>query len=357
MRTLSRYLSRAVLAGTLLVFASLALLFAFFDLIDQLGDLGKGNYRLYDAAIFVLLSVPGHVYEIFPVAALIGTAFALARLTATSEYTVIRASGVSIPRIGLALLPIGLLFAALTFIFGEFVAPAAERLAQEVRMRAMSKVVAQEFRSGLWVRDGSSFVNVKQVTPDNILRGIYIYELDEEYRLEAIRVAQEGVYREENSWKLNDVTLTRFHPERVSVSKLDEQVWNSVLTPNLLNVLLITPEQMAASTLYTYIEHLREQKQQTSRYEIALWGKLTYPFAVLVMMLIAIPFAGGHPRAGGIGLKIFMGIMLGLGFHFLNRLFAYVGALNDWSPILSATLPTAVFLLAAMAMIRQVERR
>ncbi|HSF47550.1 MAG TPA: LptF/LptG family permease, partial [Burkholderiales bacterium] len=155
MRTLSRYLSRAVLAGTLLMFASLAFLFAFFDLIDQLGDLGKGNYRLYDAAIFVLLSVPGHVYEIFPVAALIGTTLALARLTATSEYTVIRASGVSIPRIALALLPIGLLFAALTFIFGEFIAPAAEHLAQEVRMRGMSKVVAQEFRSGLWVRDGS----------------------------------------------------------------------------------------------------------------------------------------------------------------------------------------------------------
>jgi lipopolysaccharide export system permease protein len=357
MRTLSRYLARGILSGVAYVFAALLLLFAFFDLVDQLGDLGRGSYRLGDLLAHVALSLPGHAYEIFPIAALIGTAYALARLSVSSEYTVMRASGVSISRLALSLMAVGLLFAALTFVFGEYVAPEAERLAQELRLKAMSKVVAQEFRSGLWVRDNSSFINVKQVMPDNTLNGIHIYELDGEYRLRAIRVARTGVYLDHNRWRLSEVTFTRFEEGQVSVSRAGEQQWESVLNPALLSVLLVAPEQMSLSTLYTYIEHLREQKQQASRYEIAFWSKLFYPFAVLVMMLIAIPFAGGYARSGSVGFKIFVGIVLGIAFHFFNRLFTHLGALNTWPPMLTATLPITVFLAAALFMIWQVERR
>lgn len=357
MRILSRYLAREVYAATLLVFSALLMLFAFFDLIHELGDLGKGDYRLVNILGYVLLSLPGHVYELFPIAALIGTLFALAQLTAHSEFTVMRVSGLSSPRIALSLAKTGLLFVALTFIFGEFVAPPSERAAQQLRLKATSTVVAQEFRSGLWVKDAGNFVNIEEVLPDATMQGVKIYEFDPEFRLRTISYAKRGEHVAENRWRLTDVAQTRFETGRTVISTLPDAYWHSVLTPDILNVLLVVPEQMSAWNLYFYVQHLRENKQKTTRYEIALWAKLAYPFAALVMIMLALPFAYYHGRSGGVSGKIFAGIMLGLVFHLLNRLFAHLGLLNDWSPMFSAIFPTLLFLGAAMAMMWWVERR
>ncbi|MBC7945981.1 MAG: LPS export ABC transporter permease LptG [Burkholderiales bacterium] len=354
---LRRYLSKEIFLSTLFVFTALLLLFAFFDLINELDNLGNNNYRLSAALAYVALSIPGHVYELFPIAALIGTLFALAQLVQHSEYTVIRVSGMSVGRMAIILIQLGLLFAALTFIFGEFIAPAADRAAQYVRLRATSSVIAQEFRSGLWVKDDTSFVNVARILPDATLLDIKIYEFDPNYRLRTISTARQGDYQKDNLWRLQDVVQTRFEPLQVSVNSIPLADWRSVLTPGILNVLLVVPEKMSTSNLYRYVEHLHENKQSTSRYEIALWTKLSYPFAVLVMMVLALPFAHHQKRAGGIGAKIFAGIMLGLAFHLLNRLFAHLGLLNAWPPIFTAVAPTLLFLAAAVAMMWRIERR
>jgi len=133
--------------------------------------------------------------------------------------------------------------------------------------------------------------------------------------------------------------------------------WQSALNPDLLSVLLVVPEQMSAWSLYQYTHHLRDNHQKFARYEIAMWTKLVYPFAVWVMMLLALPFAAHHRREGGIGGKIFLGIVLGLSFHFLGRLFASLGALNNWQPLLSATAMPMLFLLLASGMLWWTERR
>jgi len=357
MRILSRYLAREIYSATLLVFAALLLLFAFFDLIHELGDLGKGDYRLVKIFGYVLLSLPGHVYELFPIATLIGSLFALAQLTSHSELTVMRVSGLSAQRIALSLAKAGLLFVALTFIFGEFIAPFSGRAAQELRLKATSSVVAQEFRSGLWVKDAGSFVNVEEVLPDTSMKGVKIYEFAPDFSLRAISYAKRGEHVDENRWRLTDVSQTRFELGRTMVSTLPEAYWHSVLTPDILNVLLVVPEQMSAWNLYFYVQHLSENKQKTTRYEIALWSKLVYPFAALVMLMLALPFAYYQGRSGGVSAKIFTGIMLGLGFHLLNRLFAHLGLLNDWPPMFSAVFPTLVFFCAAMVMMWWIERR
>jgi lipopolysaccharide export system permease protein len=129
------------------------------------------------------------------------------------------------------------------------------------------------------------------------------------------------------------------------------------LTPQILSVLLVVPEQMSAWNLYQYTMHLRENHQQSARYEIAMWNKLIYPLAVIVMMVLALPFAGYQRRSGGIGAQVFMGIVLGLVFHFAGRLFASLGALNDWQPLLSASAMTGLFLLLGSAMLWRAERR
>ena len=357
MKVIRRYLSTEITTSTLLVFGALLMLFSFLDLIHELGELGKGNYRLLDIMAYVLLSMPGHIYELFPIAALIGTLFALAQLVASSEYTVMRVSGVSIPRLVLTLVEVGLLFSTLTFVIGEFVAPPAEQFAQQLRAKAITGVIAQEFRSGLWVKDERNFVNVAQVLPDSILLDIKIYEFDPEHRLRTISLARRGEYLSNNMWRLHEVVQTHFVDDKTTVSRIVEADWCSVLEPNLLSVLLVVPEQMSAWNLYSYVQHLRENNQQAARHEIAFWNKLIYPFAVLVMMVLALPFAYYQPRVSGIGGKVFAGIMLGIGFTMLGRLFTYLGLLRDWPPFWSAILPTLMFLGLATTMIWWGERR
>jgi len=357
MRTLKRYLSTEITMAVLLVFAGLLMLFALLDLIHELEDLGKGGYRLLRVLAFVLLSVPNHVYELFPIAVLIGTLFALAQLVANSEYNVMRVSGVSLWRMAGALLQVGLLFAAFTFVCGEYVAPPAERAAQQLRVQALTGVIAQEFRSGLWVKDDNSFVNVAQVLPDSVLLGIKIYEFDAEHRLRAISLAQRGEYEGDHQWKLHDVEQTNFENLKTTVQHIAEAQWRSVIDPGLLSVLLVSPDQMSAHDLRAYVQHLRENNEQTKRYDIALWSKVVYPFAVLTMMVLALPFAHFRQRIGNIGAKVFAGIMLGIGFHMLGRLFAYFGLLRDWPPFWSAVFPTLAFLGLALGMIWWEEKR
>jgi lipopolysaccharide export system permease protein len=354
---LRKYLAREIYAATLLVLVAFLLLFAFFDLINELNYLGKGNYRLQYVLLFVLLSLPGHVYELAPIAVLIGTLYALSQLATNSEYTVMRISGLSPYAAGAALARIGAVFVVLTFAFGELVTPFAERAAQELRLSAMSAVVAQEFRSGLWVKDEFRFINVREVMPDSSLNGVKIYEFDSEYRLRAISYAEHGEFKGANTWRLSGLAQTRFDSAGTSVSKLAETEWRSVLTPDLLSVLLVQPEKMSAIDLYQFTRHLSENRQQTELYEIAMWKKLLYPFATLVMMALALPFAYVHVRAGGMGVKIFSGIMLGVLFHLLNGLSSSVGVIQNWAPFYSAVLPSALFLFGAMMMMLWVERK
>jgi lipopolysaccharide export system permease protein len=357
MRTLRRYLATEIVAATAMVLVALLMLFAFFDLLDQIKDLGRGAYNMRRIVIYVLLSVPDHAYDLFPVAALIGTLFALAQLVAGSEYTVMRTSGVSSTRFAATLALIGLGFAALTFAFGEFIAPPAEQLSQRVRSQAITGVVAQEFRSGLWIKDDRSFINVIEVLPDTTLRGVRIYEFDSVSRLASVSFAQRGRYQSGRRWLLQDVVQTQFDETRTSVRKIAEMEWQSVLDPDLIGVLLVKPEQMSAMSLYSYSQHLKENRQKALRYEIALWAKFVYPLAVVVMMVLALPFAHIQSRQAGVGAKIFTGIMLGLVFHFLNRLFSHLGLLNSWSPLATAIIPTVIFLSLAIGMMWWQERR
>ncbi len=357
MKTLRRYLAREIMLATALVMAALLMLFAFFDLVDEIKDLGRGTYQMRHIARQVVLSIPTHVYELFPIAALIGTLFALAQLVANSEYTVMRTAGVSVTRTVWALVSTGLVFAILTFVFGEFIGPTADQAAQRLRSRAITGIVAQEFRSGLWMKDDASFINVLEVTQEGNLKGIRIYEFDGDAKLRMVSFARSGSYQGERRWLLEDIMQTTFTDVRTATQKIPSASWQSVLEPSLLSVLLVKPEKMSAASLYSYAQHLRENRQKTLRYEIAMWTKATYPVAVLTMMILALPFANFQRRQGGVGAKIFTGIMLGLAFYFLSRLSAHVGLLNEWPAAASALMPVAVFLCVALTMMWWQERR
>jgi lipopolysaccharide export system permease protein len=357
MDTLRTYLAREIYAATLFVFAAFLALFAFFDLINELSDLGKGGYRLQHAIAYVALTVPSHVYELFPLAVLIGTLYALSHLAANSEYTVMRSSGLAPWRAMSTLLRIGVVFAVATLIFGELIAPVSERAAKQLKLVATSSIVAGEFHTGLWVKDDRRFVNVREVLPDTTLSDIRIFEFDDQYRLKSISFARHGRYLGKNTWKLREIVNTVFAQDGTSMQSVDEMDWASVITPDILAVLFVQPERMSAWNLYQYSRHLSENKQKAERYEIAMWKKLVYPIVSLVMMALALPFAYVHVRAGGVGVKVFSGIMLGVFFHFLNSLFAHLGVLQNWQPFLTAVIPSVLFLGAATMMMWWAERR
>ncbi len=367
MNLLTRYLGREIYASIALVFAALLMLFAFLDFIRELSSIGEGQYHLGYVLLFVLLTVPGHIYELFPVVVLIGTIFALVQMAANSEMTVFRASGASLRQMVGVLFKIALPLVVLNFVCGELLAPPSERMAQKLRLKAQNTQVSlKDFRSGVWVKDERSFVNVKNVMPDTSLSNIDIYRFDETYHLREITNAKRASFVEQGVWQLEEVLETRFGEDgtksvdpgaRVTVASHARQEWRSALNPEIFSVLLVVPEQMSAWHLYQYTGHLRDNRQKSGQYEIAMWNKLVYPFATMVMMILALPFASYHRRAGGIGGMVFMGIVLGLSFHFFGRLVGSLGALNDWQPFISATAMTGVYLLLAVAMLWWTERR
>ena len=354
---LLRYFTREILSTSLLVLIALLALFGFFDLIRELDDLGRGSYRLTSMLGYVGLMLPSHTYVLMPAAGLMGTLFALARMSEHSELTVMRSSGLSLAQLALYVGGAGVVVGLATVVVGELVTPFTEEAAKGLRLKATRSIVAREFRSGFWVKDDKRFVNIQDVTPETELLNVRIYEFDREYRLTSISRAEKGTYAGPNTWRLTNVELTRFQGDRALLEKLPQVTWNSVLTPDILSVLKVVPERMSALNLRSYIEHLRDNRQKSTRYEIAFWGKLIYPFAAIAMMIMAIPFALGSTRAGGVGAKIVLGILLGLAFHFAGRLFSHMGLLNDWPALLSAGLPVVIVALVATFGLRRAEVR
>jgi len=381
MKTLRRYLLNELVRSIGFVLFALLALFAFFDLIGQLDDLRPGAYSLPQALAYVALSLPSRTYELMPIAALIGAIFALSRLASSSEFTIMRVSGMSTRTLALAVIRVGLIFVALTYAFGELVAPVSERKAQEVRAETRGQgIISSKLRSGVWVRDTVRdangavqrwrFINVAVVRQDGTSSNWKIFEFDRDFRLLSIGTAASGRFAPADgspNWHLTDVVETRLPAVqaadakpgelRTEIARVKERQWESALTPNILGVLLVQPERMAAVELVRYIAHLSANRQQTEPYEIALWSKVFYPLAIVVMMMLALPFAYLHVRQGSVSLKIFAGVMIGVLFYMLNKLFAHLGLLHTWPPLAVAVLPSLVMLAVALGALYWIERR
>lgn len=382
MKILQRYLAGEIVRASVFVLAAFLALFAFFDVMSELQSVGTGSYKLQHAFLFVLMGLPGYAYELIPIAALIGTIYVLAQLASRSEFTIMRVSGLSTRQAAAMLAQIGVLFALLTFVFGEYVAPRSTELGQKLKLGFKGAAVSQEFRSGLWAKDvirdngvsgnviGTRFLNVREMRPTGELLKLRIYEFDRNFHMVNYIIADRADYSGNNTWTMQRVTESRF-PQAASrdgvrvldlntaVSTEQREVMPLVseITPSILSVLFADPERMSAADLALYSKHLAENKQRTERYEIAYWRKVIYPFAVFVMMAVALPFAYLHFRTGGVSLKIFAGIMIGVSFQLINRLFSHIGMLNTWPPFATAVLPSALFLLAALMTLKWIERR
>jgi lipopolysaccharide export system permease protein len=356
MKTLNKYIAKEILSTTLLVMAALLMLWIFYDLLQQLGQLKQ--LKLSQYFVLVAATIPSHLYELLPIAALIGTLFALAQLANNSEYGVMRTSGVSVLQISGIVLSVGLLIASLVFVIGEYVVPKAEQLVQRIQASSASRpFVARAFQSGYWFKDGNTFINIGSVLPDGSLRTVRVYEYSDQVNLQRTLIAEGATFTAGQQWALDRALETRFQTDGVKVTATPQLPWTTVLTPNMLSVLQIAPERLSVDGLWEYINHLRSNAQDSQRFEVALWGKFFYPLATCVLMLIALPFAQIQQRSAGIGARVFTGILLGLVFIIVNRLFSFLALLYSWPPFLGAMLPGIIFLSAAAYMTWRLERR
>lgn len=375
MRVLQRYFGSEIIRAVSFVMLALLVLFSFFDLMGELTEVGRGGYRLPHAALYIALRLPGYVYEFMPIAVLIGTIYVLAQFASNSEFTIMRAASMSTVMAGSILAKIGLVFVVVTFLFGELISPYSTKQAEKLKVSTMGATIAQEFRSGLWTKDlikakgldgpvtGSRILNVREVLPDRSLLGLKVYEFDSDFHLSREITAARSEYQGKNLWRLFDVVETSFpktlaQKDMLSIpsQKFPSRDVVSEITPDILSVIFVDPDRMSAYDLAAYTKHLTDNKQDSERYAIAFWKKITYPFAILVMMALALPFAYLHVRSGSISLKIFSGIMIGLVFYLFNSLFSHVGLLNTWPAPVTALAPSLLFSLIAMVAIRYVDR-
>lgn len=380
LRVYERYFARLIYGVFVFILFAVLALFVFFDMLNELENV-SGGYTSFVAFLHVMLQAPTRIYEVLPIAVLISAIYVFSQLASQSEFTIFRVAGLNTRQALFSLFKLALPLAIATFLFGEFIGPRTEQYAQKVKLESLGATVSAGFKSGVWVKDRdrdpqrgtevTRFVNVAGLLPDQTINGLTVYEFDHEYRLSVIRVAEQGRYRGNQQWQLDKVTETSFVelPKtageqrdglapafRAERKSFPGMTMHSELTPQILSVLLVTPERMSTLDLFRYIRHLRDNKQDTQRYEIAFWKKVVYPLTLFVMVALALPFAYLHARAGAVGVKVFGGIMLGLSFHLSNTLFSHVGLLHTWPPIVSALLPGTIYLLFGLIALRWVDR-
>ena len=378
MKILHRYIGREIFRSVLYVLLFCVALQSFFDLMSELRSVGQGDYKLPHAFAYVDLNMAGYIYEFLPIAVLIGTILTLVQFAARSEFTIMRASSMSTNMIGWSLFKIGIGYVVITFLFGELISPISSEMADHLRAEKLGSGSAQEFRSGQWTKDlirdaegkvvGSRNINVRDVR-NGQLKDIRVYEFDRDFHQTGLTVAERAQYRGHNIWRLENVTETHFNnavldpdasPQDVAtavVSKhLDTKDVESEITPQILQVSSTDPDNMTLFRLAGYVRHLAENNESTALYDIAFWKKIFNPFANLIMMALALPFAYLHTRSGGTSLKTFIGIMIGVSFVLINRLFSYMGLLNTWPPMIIAIMPSLLYFMAAVIMLRWVER-
>ncbi|WP_413457155.1 LPS export ABC transporter permease LptG [Herbaspirillum huttiense] len=375
MRVIQRYFTSEITRSVLFALAAFLALFAFFEMMGQLEQVGRNGYQLQQAVFYVLMGLPGNVYELMPTAVLIGTIYTLSQLAARSEFTIMRVSSMSTGMAAKVLLRIGVGFAVLTIVFGELIAPKASEWAEKLKLQAQGASMSSQFRSGMWAKDvikdkglegnvtGSRFINIQTVQPDGRIEGVKLYELDTDFHMARMVTAKNGMYEGNHQWVLNDVVQSDFTggrdrkiTEPVKSVKIAQMKLVSEVTPEILSVLFADPDRMSAYDLLAYTKHLEANNQRTDRYEIAFWKKIVYPLSIFVMLALALPFAYLHFRAGGVSLKIFTGIMIGVCFQLINSLFSHLGLLNTWPAFMTAALPSLLFMVLAIGALWWVER-
>ncbi|TAG32852.1 MAG: LPS export ABC transporter permease LptG [Polaromonas sp.] len=387
MKTIRRLIYGEVLTAIALVALGFLALFFFFDVVDELQYLSKNSmlpaaasaatatatnaaalaidtYQIKHALLYVGLLVPNHLYELLPISVLIGTIFVMARLAQSSEYTILRTSGLDPWRALSLLLGLGVFFVVISFAVGDYIAPASERAAQLLKARYQGNITVGQ--TGAWLKekqaDNTYVVNVKTLSSTSEMQGIRIFQFNDKGLLVSSTQAVSASFGQDNAWLLKGVTRSEFNLQpavasqpaqghkaaQVSRNETPALRWPTEISEEMVSVALLKPERMSTIDLFNYIRHLDANGQTAQRYEIEFWKKVFYPLSCVVMVMLALPFAYLHFRSGGITSYVFAGVMIGISFFLLNNVFGYIGNLRNWQPWLAAAAPGMLYMAVSL---------
>ena len=350
MRTIDRYIASNVIASTMTVLVALLAIFTFFALIDELEEVGRGSYGIVQAFVYVFMSAPSLAYELFPMAALIGSLLGLGSMMRNGEITVIRCSGVSKLQIVMSVMKAGALFVVIAVLVGELIAPPAEAYARQYRSMAINDRIALKTQNGFWALDANSYINIREILPGDQIKDIYIYEFDGQNELRTSTHAKQARYVE-GQWILEGISQTIISNTGIEKRVVDRAAWDSLLRPDLIAMVAIQPDSLSVWTLVKYIRFLNNNGQTAERYEHALWVKVTYPFASAVMVFLAIPMVLRADRSTTIGQRVLIGGLIGLGFHLINQAAGHLGIVYDIAPALSAGGPALLMSMIGIVLL------
>ena len=360
MKTLRRLVHGEMIVSVSFVALGFLALFAFFDLVDEMQYVGKGlaasPYQVSHALLFCLLRVPSHLYELLPIAVLIGTIAVMARFAQSSEFTILRTSGLGPWRALKTLLTLGMVFTVLTFVLGDYAAPFADRTGQLLKSRYLGQITVGQ--TGAWLKEkqrhSNYAVNVGALTGDANMRNIRVFEFDSQGKLLSTLQAESGRFGDDAAWVLQKAERTDFLTSSKDRAAVETSVlppdyrWPTDLSAEMVSVALLKPDRMGAVDLFQYIQHLDANGQSAQLYEIEFWRKVFYPLGCLVMVVLALPFAYLHFRSGSITGYVFLGVMIGISFFLLNNVFGYMGNLNNWRPWLAAAAPGLLYSILSL---------
>jgi lipopolysaccharide export system permease protein len=352
MNILDRYLFRTVASATLAALLVLLLLESFLSLLVELEDLGKGDYDFAALIHYLVLIQPRRLYELFPLALLVGGLLGMGALASGSELIVMRAAGLSLTRLTRSALQAGLALSLVVLAIGEFVAPPLEQVAREQRAVAKTQDLAIRSGRGFWARDGDFFIHVRAVLPGVHLVDIQIFEVGPDARLASATAAQSARYVA-GHWRLEGVSRSLLDDDRVRTEHLETLTVASEISPRILDVLAADPGELSIRELWVYVDYLERNGLDAESYRLALWRKLLAPFAYLAMLVVAMPFVFGPQRTAGVGQRLLVGLLLGLVFFLSNYLLGNVVLLYGFPPLVGASLPTLLFMIGGLYALRR----
>lgn len=348
---LDRYIGSSVFMAILAVLGIILGLATLFAFIDEMGD-ASDTYTLTDILSYVLLTAPRRLYDMLPMAALIGCLIGLGSLASNSELTIMRAAGVSIGRIVWAVMKPMLVLMLAGVLIGEYVAPATENIAQANRSLAQGSGDAQSAKHGLWHRQGDEFIHVNSVQPNGVLYGVTRYRFDKGRHMLTSSFAKRAQFAQDH-WQLTDVTTTLFHERSTEVVTTPEERWDVALSPELLNTVIMTPETLSISGLWGYIHYLADQGLNNGRYWLAFWVKLLQPLVTAALVLMAISFIFGPLRSVTLGQRVFTGVLVGFTFRIVQDLLGPSSLVFGFSPLFAVLVPASVCALAGVWLLRR----
>lgn len=351
MRKLDSYIGKSVFLAIFAVLGIIIGLASLFAFIDEMGDISD-SYTLWDAGEFVLLTAPRRLYDMLPMAGLIGCLIGLGGLASNSELTIMRAAGVSLGRIVWAVMKPMLVLMLAGVLIGEYLAPVTENKAQADRSLAQGSGEAQSSKRGLWHRQGEEFVHINTVQPNGLLLGVTRYHFDSERHLLSSSFARKAQYQEDH-WQLTDVTSTMFRGDHTEVVKNAEERWDVALTPQLLNTVVLAPESLSITGLWDYIHYLSDQGLNNDRYWLAFWTKVLQPLVTAALVLMAISFIFGPLRSVTLGQRVFTGVLVGFVFRIAQDLLGPSSQVFGFPPLLAVLLPAGICAIAGVWLLRR----